>query len=129
MSRERNSGNSGSRNSPSNDYGLPIQQIMEMGQLATKQLQNPIYNVAHRMAMDEVIAQWASSQPKEHAKRESLWHELQALGRVAQTMAGMVERAQQVAESQEREQYESEQDYLDRQGFGSTEQASPAPYQ
>ena len=121
MSSDRSNGRNGSGQAPENDSGMPFQQILQMGQLASNQLNSPVYNFAHRMAIDQAIQEWAGSLPKEREKRESLYHEVQALGRVAQTMAGLVERAQQAAASQNEEQANSEKDYLDRQGFGLDE--------
>jgi hypothetical protein len=81
-------------------------------------LRSPVYNIAHRMVLDEKIQAWAASQPKEREKRESLYYEVQALGMIAQTMAGMVERSIQVLNSSKEGPDRAEQDYLDRQGFG-----------
>lgn len=92
-----------------------------MGQAAAQMLNSPIYNVAHQMAVQEIIAQWSATQPKEREKRESCWYELQAQGRAAQTMAGMVERAQQAQTAQSEGQANAEKEYLDRQGFGLDE--------
>jgi len=128
MSNGRNNGSNGQNRPPENDYGMPLQQILQLGQLSAQLLSNPAYNIAHRMAIDQAIQEWASTQPKEREKRESLYYEVQALGRVAQTMAGMVERAQQASEAQNAHQANSEQDYLDRQGFGLDEQLSPGAF-
>lgn len=122
MSKDRSNGNNGSGRQPENDYGMPLQQIIAMGENAAQLLQSPVYNLAHRMSLDTVIQEWSACQPKEREKRESLWHELQALGRTAQTLAGMVERAQQAQHAQSDSTTQAEQDYLDRQGFGLDEQ-------
>ena len=121
MSNGRSNGKTGSGQQPENDYGVPLQEILNMGQAAAQMLNSPIYNVAHQMAVQEIIAQWSATQPKEREKRESCWYELQAQGRAAQTMAGMVERAQQAQTAQSEGQANAEKEYLDRQGFGLDE--------
>ena len=128
MSNGRSNGRNGSNNSPENDYGVPLEQIIHMGEEASRLLNSPIYNLSHRMSLDQTIQEWAATQPKEREKRESLWYELQALGRVAQTMAGMVERAQQAAQARNEEQENADRDYLDRQGFGLDEQFGAGQY-
>ena len=55
MSKSTNSGNNGSGNSPANDSGLNLQEIIQMGELASQALNNPIYHMAHRMAVDQAI--------------------------------------------------------------------------
>ena len=115
MSKSTNSGNNGSGNSPANDSGLNLQEIIQMGELASQALNNPIYHMAHRMAVDQAILEWSSTSAKEKEKRDSLWHEVQAHGRVAQHLHGFIERAQQVLAEQNRD---PEKDYRDRQGFG-----------
>ena len=128
MSNGKNYGRNGSGHSPENDYGVPLEQIIHMGEQAAQLLNSPVYNLSHRMALDQTIQEWAATQPKEREKRESLWFELQALGRVAQTMAGMVERAQQAAQARNEEQENADRYYLDRQGFGLYEQFGAGQY-
>ena len=121
MSNGTSNGKTESGRQPENDYGMPLQQIIAMGEHASQLLQSPVYNLAHRMSLDSVIQEWSACQPKEREKRESLWHELQALGRTAQTLAGMVERAQQAAHAQSESATQAENEYLDQQGFGLNE--------
>jgi len=128
VSKGDNRSRNGSGHSPENDYGVPLEQIIHMGEQAAQLLNAPVYNLSHRMALDQTIQAWASTQPKEREKREALWYELQALGRVAQTMAGMVERAQQASTTRNHEQENAEKEYLDRQGFGLDEQLNAGQY-
>lgn len=118
MSNGRNNGSSESSKPPENDSGQTLAQIVRAGEEAARMLQSPVYNMAHRMVLDEKIQAWAASQPKEREKRESLYYEVQALGAIAQTMAGMVERSIQVLSSSTDGPDRAERDYLDRQGFG-----------
>ena len=93
-----------------------LNQIMEAGVEASKLLNSPIYQVAHRMSLDQVITEWSQTSPKEREKRESLYHELRALGSAAQILAGMVGQAQQASQQSARNDPQSQ--YLDKQGFG-----------
>lgn len=116
MTSKRSNGRSES--SPDNDSGLSLQQVIEVGQAASHLLGNPVYNVAHRLCVDDLIARWSQTSPQEVKTRESLWHELQAHGRAAQQLGNLVERAKTVLESQQNEQNQSDAEYLDQQGFG-----------
>lgn len=118
MSSNEKGNNSKSGNSPDNDSGMPIQQVIQMGEAAANLLENPIYNLAHRMAVNEAVEAWSQTQPKEREKRESLWAEVQALGRTAQTLGVMVERAKELVQKQAEQDFNKEQEYMDQQGFG-----------
>lgn len=118
MSNGKNNGSYESSRLPENDSGQTLEAIVRAGEEASRMLRSPVYNIAHRMVLDEKIQAWAASQPKEREKRESLYYEVQALGMIAQTMAGMVERSIQVLNSSKEGPDRAEQDYLDRQGFG-----------
>lgn len=117
MSNDSNNGSNGSGSLPEDDSGMNIQQVIQMGELASQALNNPIYQLAHRIAVDQAILEWSSTSPKEVQKREGLWHEIQAHGRAAEAMRGCIERAQQLIKEQS-DQQNTERDYLDRQGFG-----------
>jgi len=107
-----------SENSPTNDGGLSIQQIMQAGEAASQLLNNPVYNMAHRLSVDQAIQLWSSTAPKEKEKREGHWQEVQALGRISMNMYSFVERAQQLAQEQGEAQFNQQQEYMDQQGFG-----------
>lgn len=114
---------------PVNDTGFTPQQVMEMGQAASALLQNPVYNLAHRMACDELVDRWSSTSPQEVKTRESAWHELQAHGRAAQNLVSLVERAKELLERQGQEQTNQEGEYLDQQGFGYPQEKPDAAFQ
>jgi hypothetical protein len=111
-----------SESSPANDSGLTPQQVMEMGQAAAQLLNSPIYNAVHQMAVQEVIEAWSATSPKEVNRRESLWQELQALGKVAQKTAELVDRSKELLENQNQAQHNHNQEYLNNQGFGEAPQ-------
>ena len=116
MTREKS--NAKPESSPANDLGLSPQQVMEAGQAAARLLNQPVYNLAHRAAIDEIIENWAQTQPKETNRRESLWHELQALARGSVRLASLVNRAEEMLERQASQGARDQQDNLDTQGFG-----------
>jgi hypothetical protein len=106
-----------SNEQPVNDSGLSPQQVMEMGQAASQMLNAPIYNAVHSMAVNEIIEAWSTTAPKEVNRREDLWKDLQALGRVAQSTANLVARAEELLQRQNNQQQEQNQEYLNNQGF------------
>lgn len=117
MTRKHNGNGSGSQ--PENDSGFSPQQVLEMGQAAASLLQNPVYNLAHRIAVDEIINAWSTSKPQEVKTREALWAELQAHGRAAQHLGSLVGRAQELLQNQANQQEQEQAEYIDQQGFGS----------
>lgn len=123
MSRNSNNGSKQSGSSPENDSGMGLQQIIQMGEAASQLLNNPLYQMAHKLAVDQAIVEWSQTSPKEKEKRDSLWHEVQAHGRTAEIMRGCIERAQQVLQDQAGQQ-DPGKEYLDRQGFGFTDSYS-----
>jgi hypothetical protein len=118
VSKDYSSDSKLSENSPINDSGMPIQQIMQAGEGASQLLNSPIYNLAHRMSVDQTVQAWSSSAPKEREKREGHYQEIQALGRISMNMYSMVERAQQLIKEQGETQFKAQNEYLDQQGFG-----------
>lgn len=115
MTSTEKNGSASQRQGPS---ALDMQQILEVGRAASETLNSPVYNLVHRQAVDEIIQQWATTEPKETAKREDLWKEFQCLAKAAMRMQSHVENAHRVLEQQNSEQERQEADYLDRQGFG-----------
>lgn len=114
----RNTGNGKSGERPANDSGMSPQQVIEMGEIAARTLRSPAYNVAHRLAVNELIEKWSVTTPQEVKTRESIWYELQALGKAAGLMNLMVGRAQDLIEQQGQEAAQEQQEYYDTQGFG-----------
>lgn len=107
-----------SGNSQENDSGWTPQQVIQMGEMAAQTLRSPVYNVAHRLAVNDLIDAWSRTDTQEMKKRESLWFQLQALGKAAEIMGTMVGRAEQLLEAQAGKQEQEEMDYLNDQGFG-----------
>ena len=98
------------------EKGHTYEEIMEMGHAAAAALNSPMYHIANKIAVDQAIVDWVNTSPKESQKRESLWHEVQAHGRINAVMQGAIERAQQVTAA--REAAKPENRHLDEQGFG-----------
>ena len=124
MSNRQGNGRNGQGKPPENDQGMDLNQVIQMGEQASQLLNSQIYNVAHRMAIDETIQAWAATSPKEREKRESLWAEVQAHGRAAMVLSGMVERAQQAMVRQSEQREVTENEFLDKQGFGDIDRFS-----
>ena len=124
MSNRQGNGRNGQGKPPENDQGMDLNQVIQMGEQASQLLNSQIYNVAHRMAIDETIQAWAATSPKEREKRESLWAEVQAHGRAAMVLSGMVERAQQAMVKQSEQREVTENEFLDKQGFGDIDRFS-----
>lgn len=116
MSNGAEHSSNGSGNSPVSDQGMTLEQVVRMGEEASRLLNSPLYQLAHRIAIDQALAEWSTTSPKEREKRESLWHEVQAHGRAADVMKGCIERAQQIMADQQ--QGQSDSGYFDTQGFG-----------
>lgn len=100
------------------DAQVTMSQILSAGQNASHLLNSPVYNVAHRLAVDQLIAQWVETHPKEREKRESLYHELRSFATVNQTLLGMIERAHQENEKLQNQQSQNDMNFLDEQGYG-----------
>ena len=124
MSNRQGNGRNGQGKPPENDQGMDLNQVIQMGEQESQLLNSQIYNVAHRMAIDETIQAWAATSPKEREKRESLWAEVQAHGRAAMVLSGMVERAQQAMVKQSEQREVTENEFLDKQGFGDIDRFS-----
>ena len=124
MSNRQGNGRNGQGKPPENDQGMDLNQVIQMGEQASQLLNSQIYNVAHRMAIDETIQAWAATSPKEREKRESLWAEVQAHGRAAMVLSGMVERAQQAMVKQSEQREVTENEFLDKLGFGDIDRFS-----
>lgn len=123
MNRKQNSNGNGSRQPQG--QGLPVQQIIQMGEQAASLLNSPVYLTAHQLVVNGLIEQLVGSEPKEREKRESLYLEIRAMGHAARQLSEMTARAKELLERQAQEQSSSHADYLDRQGFGLDENYQP----
>jgi hypothetical protein len=91
-----------------------LSEIMELGARAAEALGNPIYALANKIAVDTAMMELVNTAPKEREKRESLWQEIQAHGRISDILHGCVERAETATMSQTDPGLQA----LDDQGFG-----------
>lgn len=127
MTRKQGNGRSG--RPPENDSGLSPQQMMEMGQAAAHLLQNPVYNVAHQLVIQEIQEKWATTSVQEVKLRESLWAEMQATAKAALRLSEMVERAKELVQRQADQQDHEAQEYFDNQGFGQPPMSGDQQFQ
>lgn len=93
-----------------------LREIIDLGYAAADALNSPMYQLANKIATDQIMMDWVNTEPKEVNKREALWQEMQAHGRINAVMHTYVERARQQLQAQRDE--DSDQQRLDEQGFG-----------
>lgn len=96
------------------------EQRIQAGQIASQELNSPIFNVIHDLLIQKHFREWQLSEPKEELLRKSLWYEQKALKDMLLEMASMVGDAQRlIAERQaQNDPAEQEKRRLDEQGFG-----------
>ena len=71
-----------------------------MGEEASRLLDSPVYNLAHRSVIQGIQDEWMTTLAHEREKREGMYHRVQALAAVAEEMALMVARAQQISDDE-----------------------------
>ncbi|MEM1191745.1 MAG: hypothetical protein AAGI72_24680, partial [Pseudomonadota bacterium] len=104
---------------------LTVQQILALGEQASQMLGNPVYRTAHQLKLNELISDLIASEPQETKKREWLYHQIRALGAVADQTKQMVDTAKAVLKEQQESSQQRADDYMDRQGFGLDEDYNP----
>ena len=119
MQSTKGNGGAKSQKGFSNDE-RSLQELLTMGEQANQLLQNPAYNVAYRMQMDQIIQQWLTSDPKHSNFREGLFHQARGLMDSAHRLGGMVNEAKQILQNQgsEADPERTRNDYLNEQGYG-----------
>ena len=75
-------------------------EILSQGEEASRLLDSPIYNLAHRSVIQGIQDEWMSTAPHEREKREGMYHRVRALASVAEEMALMVAKAQQITDDE-----------------------------
>lgn len=97
-----------------------LQQILQVGQMASEQLNNPVFNMAYQNLMTALHGQWLSTEDKEERKRESIWMQAKGLEKVTRLLGSAVEDAQRVLaeQAQQNDPNVKYTDHLDQQGFG-----------
>ena len=96
---------------------MTMQEILKTGEEAANLLNSPVYNEAHRMAMENLTEQWLGTTRQESQVREQLYQAAHGLGLAAQMLAVMVGEAQQINMTDEQRRNAEEQRYLEEQGF------------
>jgi hypothetical protein len=75
---------------------LSASEILSQGEEASRLLDSPIYNLAHRSVVQNLQDEWVATSPHETQKREGLYQRIQAVSMVAAEMAMMIARAQSI---------------------------------
>lgn len=123
MTNGKQTGRNGQSKQRETDSGaVDVQTLLQMGEHAARLLQNQTYLLAHQGSINDLINQLVASDPHEVKLRESLYHQIRAHGAVANQLAGMVGRAQEILRQQEGRQHD---DALERQGFGLNDDWNP----
>ena len=105
----------------SQDYSSEdVQRVIQVGEHASHLLKTPVYNLAYRNVVDQIVQDWMGSSPKETMKRESLYNQVNGLIEVTEKLASAVDEAQRVLSEQQAQNDPSavQNEYLDNQGFG-----------
>ena len=94
-------------------------QIIQSGEDAAQLLNSPIYNLAVNSVVEDLGAEMLRSEPHEHNRREWLYNQGSALGRVNQKLVEFVQMAQslELGAISEEEGAQREQDSL--RGFAT----------
>ena len=97
-----------------------VQRVLQVGEHASQLLQTPVYNLAYRNVVDQIVQDWMGSQPKETMKRESLYNQVNGLINVTERLSSAVEEAKRVLSEQQAQNDPNtvHNDYMDNQGFG-----------
>ena len=96
---------------------LSISEILTQGEEATRLLDSPIYNLAHRSVVQSLQDEWAGTSPHETQKREGLYQRVQALSQVAAEMAMMIARAQGLEDNELAKERKLQLAYDENSGF------------
>lgn len=96
---------------------LSISEILTQGEEATRLLDSPIYNLAHRSVVQSLQDEWVGTSPHETQKREGLYQRVQALSQVAAEMAMMIARAQGLEDNELAKERKLQLAYDENSGF------------
>jgi hypothetical protein len=96
---------------------LSTQEILAQGEEASKLLDSPVYNLAHRSVIQSIQDEWLSTSPHETQKREGLYQRAQALSMVANEMAMMIVKAQGINDDELAKARKIQREYDENQGF------------
>ena len=96
---------------------LSISEILTLGEEASRLLDSPIYNLAHRSVVQNLQDEWVGTSPHETQKREGLYQRVQALSQVASEMAMMIARAQGLEDNELAKERKLQLAYDENSGF------------
>ena len=102
---------------PPSPGSMTEDEILKYGEEAAQLLNAPVYNIAHKMALDSLVDSWLQTADNETQKRESLWLQAQLLGLTAGMLLEMVNAAQNINMSEEEKAEQDLNRFLDEQGF------------
>ncbi len=97
---------------------LSTSEILMLGEEASRLLDSPIYNLAHRSVVQNLQDEWVGTSPHETQKREGLYQRIQALSQVAAEMAMMIARAQSLEDNELAKERKLQLAYDENSGFG-----------
>ena len=92
---------------------LTTQDMITIGQEASRALKNQSVGVALELARRQLQNEWSNSKPEEKRKREWLYEEDQALKRVQGAFDTLVTQAQAIVDRHKQQQFQQEQSYND----------------
>ena len=97
-----------------------VQRVIQVGEHASQMLGSPVYNLAYRNVVDQIVMEWMESSPKETMKRESLYNQVTGLMGVTEKLSVAVEEARVVLSEQQAQNdpAAAQQEYTNNQGFG-----------
>ena len=92
-------------------------EILTQGEEASRLLDSPIYNLAHRSVVQNLQDEWVGTSPHETQKWEGLYQRIQAVSMVAAEMAMMIARAQSLEENELAKERKLQLAYDENSGF------------
>jgi hypothetical protein len=96
---------------------LTAQEMLSQGEAASRLLDSPVYNLAHRSVVQNLQDEWMETKAHEKEKREGLYQMIRGLSAVASEMAMMVEQAKMLGNDQLEDERRLELAYNDNDGF------------
>ena len=88
-----------------------------MGEQASRLLDSPVYNIAHRSVIQNLQDEWMTTDPKEKEKRQGLYQMVRGLSTVSSEMAMMIERARLISDDEMMKENKLQLAYDENTGF------------
>lgn len=123
--REGNSKHSVSTNSSAKPlkFTPPVmsrEQVKETGERAGELLNSAVYNLAVNSVVDDLGMEILSTEPHESQRRDWLYHQGAAIGRVNQKLVEFVQMAQQLNLESIASEESAQREYDSNRGFAAT---------